>query len=83
MRHDVPRWLRELALALDHASTEADAPGGNLHGLWLRCNDTIAMGGYIQPTSLLDLIDRFAGDLREYPTVVPEPLLRTLIEEAR
>lgn len=62
-----------------HASTEPDAPDGNLVWLSHRCNDTMRMPSDVQASSFLDLIDSFARDLREYPTVVPQPLLRAAL----
>ncbi|MEP7119746.1 MAG: hypothetical protein ABJE95_02505 [Byssovorax sp.] len=75
MKQDVPRWLHELALALDRASSEVDAPGGDIHWLLLRCRDTLQMDGNLRAQSLEDLVQSLARMLRGYPTGVPESLL--------
>lgn len=76
MRYDVPRWLRKLARALDHASSDAQAPLGDIAWLAARCRDTLRMNDELRALSLEDLVQSLAGSLREYPTDIPEPLLR-------
>lgn len=75
MRYDVPRWLHELAHALDQASIEVGAPDFDIHWLSLRCRDTMRMDGELRASSLEDLVQSLASILREYPTGVPAPLL--------
>jgi hypothetical protein len=80
MRYDAPRWLSELEDALDDASSEVDAPGGDLHWLLLRCRDTLRMDRDLQPSSLECLVRSLAESLRGYPTGVPEPLLHAAMQ---
>jgi hypothetical protein len=74
-RHDVPRWLHDLDLALEGASRETNAPVGDLHWLLLRCRDTMRMDDDLQPSSLQHLVQSLAETLRGYPTAVPDPVL--------
>jgi hypothetical protein len=75
MRHDVPRWLRELVHALDRASIGVDAPRFDIDWLLLRCRDTMRMDGELRASSIGALVQSLAEMLRGYPTGVPEPLL--------
>lgn len=75
MMHDVPRWLRDLALALEQASAAVAAPRDDLDWHLLRCRDTLRMDGQLRAQSLWHLVTDLAATLRGYPTDLPEPLL--------
>jgi hypothetical protein len=75
MRYDSSRWLHELSRALEQASSEADAPCGDLSWLTRRCEDTMSMDGDILASSLWHLARSVAETLRSYPTALPGLLL--------
>ena len=76
MKGTFHRWLCEVSNALDQASRERGAPEFDLAWLRERSHDTMSMSGDVRELSVEHMVADLADLLREYPTKVPEPLLR-------